>query len=808
MNPLLQFSRRFLYRHPGQLMLALIGIAAGVAVVTGVALLRDVLVESLDLAADAIAGRDSIRIEHPSGVVPESAFIDLSLRPGSPELVPVLRARARHGEHNLEILALDPLTPGAGPMGLSGAATAPLMGIDSGVLLSQATLEQLNANPDQPLTVRVAGRTLGLEIVAVLPDRPGLDQRLIMDIANAQALLDRRGELSWIDAPGTAEAWLNQHLPADLQLVRADERRASATQLTAGMRSNLTAMSLLAFAVGLFVVHAVLAFLLVQRRRQIGMLRAVGVTPAQLRAVLAGEALVITGVGALLGLALGTVLANALLDLVRSPVAEVYGLITVLQAQPSASLYGLVWLMAVVLGLASVSGVLRAAMRIAPGELSRDSAQHSTLTDRHAALLAGLLAVAGTASFVVDPGLTAALIGLFLWLCAAALLAPAAGMALLAGWQQLRRKGLSGRAVGMLSQARARLSPALAALSLALGLSAGMAMMVLGFRTAVDDWVERLLRADVYLTVSGGQIDDSLVGLIKDWPEVIHLSSARQRELPDGTRLVAFDLPAPAWDGFDWLAGNSEQAREAFQTGRGLLITEPLARHRQIEIGDPINLMTPAGEQRLPVLAVYRDYGSDRGVIAMDGSHYRQWFDDQRRDSLGLYLDDPIASIEQRLASLPVDANLTTREQIRTQTMAIFDRTFRISWALAVLVGLIALVALVSALLALGLERGRDYATLRALGLTRRGLLAWVVTQTTALAAAAAVLAIPISLGIHAGLSLLVQPRAFGWTLSLSLPLMPWLAMLPLAVLTGALAGLYPAWSILRRDPAPLLRSH
>ncbi|TVQ42075.1 MAG: ABC transporter permease [Wenzhouxiangella sp.] len=807
MNPLLQFSRRFLYRHPGQLALALVGIAAGVAVVTGVALLRDVLVQSLDLAADAITGQDSLRIEHPAGSLSESIYVDLATRAGSPDLIPVLRARARHGNENLEILAIDPLAPRTGPMGLSGPATAPLMGTTDGVIMSQGTLDRLKVDTETPLRVRAAGRSASLQVVAVLADRPGLDQRLIMDLANAQELLDRQGELSWIEAPAEARDWLARNLPDELRLVSADQRRDSAARLTAGMRSNLTAMSLLAFAVGLFVVHAVLAFLLVQRRRQIGMLRAIGVTPGQLRAVLAGEALVLTGFGALLGLALGTVLADALLDLVRSPVAEVYGMVTAGTVRPSASLYLAIWLMAVVLGLASVTGILRSAMRIAPGELSRDSQLGGTLSDRQIILIATALAVIGSVTLFIGQDLPFALAGLFLWLCVAALLAPSAGMALLAGWQRLRHRHLTGRAVGMLRQSRTRLAPALAALSLALGLSAGMAMMVLGFRTAVDDWVERLLRADAYLTVSAGQIDDELVGAVQSWPEVISVSSARQRELPDGNRLVAFDLPAPAWAGFEWLAGNPDTARDAFLAGQGLLITEPLARRKQLDIGAILDFMTPQGEQQLPVVAVYRDYGSDRGVIAIDGSLYRQLFGDERRDSLGLYLGDPSAPLQERLDALPVDATLTTREQVRAQTLAIFDRTFRISWALALLVGLIALVALVSALLALGLERGRDYATLRALGLTRAGLLAWVITQTTALAAAAAILAIPISLGIHTTLSLVIQPRAFGWTVPLTVPLTPWLAMLPMALAAGALAGLYPAWAITRQDPAPLLRS-
>lgn len=807
MNPLLQNSRRFLRQHPGQLLLALLGITAGVAVVTGVALLRDVLIHSLDAAADALAGSDSVRIEHPGGRMDEAIFADLATRPGAPDLVPILRATVRHRGERLELLAIDPLATAFGPMGLGGAATAPLLGSTRGILLNRATLERLGADPDSALEISLAGRSVELEIVAVLEDLPGLDQRLLMDMANAQDLLDRAGELSWIEAPASASAWLDRQIDAPLLLRSAGERRASAASLTAGMRANLTAMSLLAFAVGLFVIHAVLAFLLVQRRRQIAMLRAVGVTIGQLRLVLATETLILAGLGGLIGLSLGTMLADQLLELVRAPIAEVYGRVTARGIQPSLGLYLVVWLITLLLALASVTGLLASAGRIPPGVLGRTPDQSRTSLRPYWPALA--LALAGTLVLSIGSSLEGALVGLFLWLCVAALLAPGAGMRLLSAWHTVRRRHLSGRAIGMLGQARLRLAPALAALSLALGLSAGLAMMVLGFRGAVDDWVDRLLRADTYLTASTGIIDEAVTARINGWPEIRAVSSARQRELGDGSRLLAFDLPAAAWEGFEWLAGDPEQARVGFDQGRGVLISEPLARHRALNPGDRLALPTPSGPVELDVLAVYRDYGSERGVLAIDGSLYRELFADPVRDSLGLYLaaGAELEALQARLEELEITVSLTSREQVRSQTMAIFDRTFRISWALALLVALIALVALVSALLALGLERGRDYASLRALGLTRAGLVGWVVTQTTALAAVAALLAVPISLALHSALSLIIQPRAFGWSVPFSLPLWPWLLMLPLALLIGALAGLYPAWTIARRDPAPLLRS-
>ena len=808
MRLLAQSSRRFFYRHPGQLLLALIGIAAGVAVVTGVALMRDVLVNALDMAGEELAGRESIRIEHPAGRLDESLLSDLATRPGAPVLVPVIAARARFDDRVLELLATDPMSLGGdGRIGLSGDHINALMRTRAGVALNAATAQRLDLNEGDRFEVRIAGAGHHLELAAILDRGRALDDRLLMDIAMAQDLLGRQGQLSWIEAPAGSRSWLENELPEGFRLETAGERRDAAARLTEGMRANLTAMSLLSLAVGLFVIYSVLSFLLVQRRRAFGMLRAVGVTRGGITGLLALETFILAGLGALLGLVLGTVLADQLLELVRQPIAELYRLVPAAETRPTASLYLLVWTLAVVLAQASTLTVWQEARRIPPGQLVRHERETRGRSVLHLAAV-GLL-IAGVATIALSGGLAAALGGLFLALMGCAVLAPSAGMLLLRLLRLPLRQRLAGRALAMLTTSRRRIAPAVAALSLALALSAGIGMMVLGFRVTVDDWIDRLLRAEAYVTVSQGVIDPALTDRIGSMDGIAALSSARQRHLPDGRVLIAYDLPADAWDGFELVAGDPDIARDAFMAGKAVLVTEPFARRHDTGVGGEVTIDVANDRLNLPIAAVYRDYGSDQGAIAVDAGLYREWFDDEVRDSLGLYFHEAgdIERWRQRLQAIDERIVLTSRDQVREQTLAVFDRTFRISWALAVLVGIIALIALVSALLALGLERRRDHATLRALGLTRGGLTGLVVSQTTGLAAASALIAVPLAIAIHAGLTLVVQPRAFGWSLPLSLPLTPLVVMLVLALVTGLLAGIYPAWHIASRNPSSELRS-
>src|SRR5699024_6069436 len=124
--------------------------------------------------------------------------------------------------------------------------------------------------------------------------------------------------------------------------------------------------------------------------------------------------------------------------------------------------------------------------------------------------------------------------------------------------------------------------------------------------------------------------------------------------------------------------------------------------------GDTIELSTPGGHTRLPIVGVYRDYASEMGTVAIHLPLYRRLFGDSLTDRLALYYEDATidsARLADQLHAIDPGLRLTSRDAVYANTLAVFDRTFRISWALAALVGLIATIALVSALLALGLER-------------------------------------------------------------------------------------------------------
>lgn len=200
-------------------------------------------------------------------------------------------------------------------------------------------------------------------------------------------------------------------------------------------------------------------------------------------------------------------------------------------------------------------------------------------------------------------------------------------------------------------------------------------------------------------------------------------------------------------------------------------------------------------------------------MLVLSRRHYATLWDDDELSSLGLVLS---GGADRRLALERVRTVAETEEvpilvsstgEIREASLAIFDRTFAITQVLRLLAIGVAFIGVLSALMALQLERRREHAVLRATGMTRRELMALVLTQTSILGIAAGLLAIPLGLVMGDLLIQVINLRSFGWTMALSVSPGPLLGGLGLAWLSALLAGVYPALRSAQAEPAQALRA-
>jgi putative ABC transport system permease protein len=257
--------------------------------------------------------------------------------------------------------------------------------------------------------------------------------------------------------------------------------------------------------------------------------------------------------------------------------------------------------------------------------------------------------------------------------------------------------------------------------------------------------------------------------------------------------------------------GDAERVWTELEAPDTVLVSEPFAFHRRVGVGGTVELATDKGPRRFRVVGVYFDYGSDTGTLLVPRSTYLRYFDDARVSGVALFaapgqdVDALVARVRERAGDAQA-LDIRSNRALRETSLEVFDRTFTITHVLRLLAVGVAFIGVLSALMALQLERAREFAVLRATGLTPRQLWGLVSLQTGLLGVLAGLFALPLGVALAYVLVHVINQRSFGWTLQLLVDPGVLLQALGLALLAAALAGLYPAWKMSRANPAMALR--
>jgi len=328
-------------------VITLLGIALGVAVVLAIELANRATTRSVETMVETIAGRARLAVRGDEAGIPESLLARVVDHPGVAAALPVIEARLEHVESGrpLVVLGVD-LLADAGPRGYAMTLQKPLELVSRPdrviVTGSFADAESLSVGspltlvtPLGPRVVRVGGILSGGDMADAVGGR-----LILMDIRAAQFLLARPGQLDRIDIVPRGE-WrgrtitdsgvlaalagdISLRLPPGLRVEPPAARAAEAVELLASFQVNLRMVSLVALFVGLFLVYNTMSIAVVQRRRETGILRALGVTKGRLTFLITLEGFAWGVAGSALGLVLGVILARGALLAVSSTLGRAY----------------------------------------------------------------------------------------------------------------------------------------------------------------------------------------------------------------------------------------------------------------------------------------------------------------------------------------------------------------------------------------------------------------------------------------------------------------------------------------------------
>jgi putative ABC transport system permease protein len=845
MTLLQRSSRRYLTQHPWLMGLSVLGVAIGVAVVVSIDLANTSASRAFELSAETVTGSATHQVVGTGETLDDDVYRRLreaGIRPSAP-IVEGYGALQR-GDRTFQVIGIDPLAdapfrPYLGTETSGDLDLGTFMTRDA-ALMSAPTAADLGLSAEDTLRVDIEGTSYSVALSGLIEPRNERTRRavanlLVVDVSTAQELFDQPGQLSRIDliAPsneGARTAYLDhirRALPDGAQLQRSGTRTETVAQMTKAFDLNLTALSLLALIVGAFLIYNTMTFSIVQRRGLLGRLRALGVTRRQIFRLVLGEAAVLGVVGSGLGVLLGIVLASGLVQLLAQTINDLYFVVEVSELSIPPWTLAKGGLLGIGTTLLAAFPPAREATNTPVSTVLQRSTQETTLR-RQAPWWAGLgLLVAGGGSLlllVTEQSIWAGYGALFCLLVGAALMTPLLVVILAKGARPVlgRLTGVIGRmaARGVVTNL-SRTGVAIAALTVAVAATVGVGIMIDSFRGTVSDWLEQSLQADVYVQPpslvfrrSTATLDSTVTRRLRGMDGIEASYSVRRVTVQADvgrTELVAVEPGSQTEDVYQFKRGDPDTAWPAVRSGPSVIVSEPYSYRYDVGIGDTLRLQTDRGEQPFSIEGVYYDYGSDLGVVLMSRSIYEHFYDDRGVSGLAFTADDTtsvdalIADMRTEIAGLQ-DVLIRSNKALRETSLEVFDRTFTITTVLRLLAIAVAFIGVLTALMALALERRREMGVLRATGMTPPQVGGYLTLQSSLMGAIAGVLSLPLGYLLAYVLVFVINKRSFGWTLQLTVPMDVLVQSLVLAVGAAFLAGLYPTWRMARSSPAVALQ--
>jgi putative ABC transport system permease protein len=803
--------------HPGRIALATLAIALGVALGVAVHLINASAVSEFKMAARHLAGAADLVVRGARSGFEETLYVELARRPGVEAANPALEMDVQISgrKESIRILAFDPLRAARVQPALLPERTSLLSELleDNAVLLSPEAAQWLGLKPGDELRLAIGTASVAFRIVGLLPHEAYRQRIAVMDIATAQWRLARLGRLNRIDlklsAGVSVDAFrreLEKTLPPGVHATTPDNEAERTAELSRAYRTNLDMLALIALFTGAFLVFSSQALALLRRRTQLALLRAIGVTRQALTALLLAEGFAVGALGAACGVALGYLLARYAVAAVGADLGAGYFRAVSVEVQADSAVLLRFFALGVTFAVLGAVAPAWEAARRAPAQALRagdEEAQSSAVPVTRWGIAA--LALAGP--FLFLPALHGLPIGgylaIALILLGSVLVMPRIVVACVA------RLPVPDGGPAAIASAQIRGTPRQAAISVAaivisVSLMVSMMIMVVSFRHSLDAWLERMLPADLYLRAgSGGEAGYLSVeeqNILAATPGVRRVDFLRSQNLlldplrPPVT-LLARTLDEAKAETTLPLSGPS--APPASGEHPPAWVSEVAADLYGFRAGKAVRLPIGGVEHTFSIAGIWRDYARQNGAIVIHRDRYIALTGDRLANDAALWVEPDLSvlqlqnAIRDRLGHDTAVEISATRE-LRDASLAVFDRTFAITYALeaaAILVGLFGVSVSFSVQ---AIARRREFGVLRHLGMTRREIGMMLGMEGAVITAFGTALGIGVGWVISLILVHVVNRQSFHWSMELHIP---WAALAGLAILIIVGAALTALWS-------------
>ena len=677
------------------------------------------------------------------------------------------------------------------------------------VIMSESMAKQFDKEPKFSLS------GIELEIVA-LDDSSQLGSSILMDISLAQKILKQTGQLSYIalfSDVSNQRVQLETLLGKRGNLIESDNGD-SLTALTESFHLNLTAMSLLAFVVGLFIAYNGVRYSLLKRQRLLTQLQQLGVNKAALMSALLTELAILVLLGSIAGFILGLQLSHWLQPMVSVTLEQLYGA-KILPGNWQWSWLFQAFALTLFAALAACSSLLLQLTRQALSGSSNHFTQISNTAKVQKYQLFTALFLGTIACILLplsqDYRYTMALLGLVIIAIPLALPTSLTIMVnlLLKCINKLQQKigfkGLLHYQIAETKELIAPLSLAMMAMLLALTANISMNTLVGSFETTLKQWLESRLHAELYIRPAAEQMPEvesflakqaGVDAVYKQW----YLRSQHEK-LP--INLVTRDEVSLRETTV--LKSSLKNLWPELQRGTQVMISEPLAIKLKINLGDELTLAA-IPSKHFTVGGIFYDYGNPYGEIITSPKVWKEQDFPATPLSLAVGYQGKTDRLKQALQeqfSIP-DAMIYSQEKIKQQAIIMFKKTFSITQVLNTLTLLVAAIGLFSACFMLTQARMAPMARLYTLGVSRVQLTQMVFIQMGIIVLFTCLVALPTGAILGYLLIHKITLQAFGWSIAMEWDWLAYGKVVALALIASLFAVALPLY---HQTKKPLISS-
>jgi putative ABC transport system permease protein len=563
----------------------------------------------------------------------------------------------------------------------------------------------------------------------------------------------------------------------------------------------------------------------VQRRKEIGILRALGSTRREIISLFLGETFVMAVIGSGLGLAVGILFARSAIGAVGQTVSELYQRTSISEISVSVTNLVIGFATGIASSLAAALFPALASTRITPISAIRSTpfSEEGFFSGRRLKIAAISLVISAAvllllfkifAQSVLFHSTATMFLATIFFLLGISLATPSVLQGFLAFFRKVisPRAGATGRLAGLnLQKNITRNAVAAAAIFYGISVFVSSAGLIYSTQQSVLDWIDSYVRGDIIVTsghpiaTTGAQNIPMPVEMWKDIEKVPGVLSADPfRKLYidyHGRRILLLTLDIKrrmVYSPFKFAQGKREDMARLLPDRNYIAVNEATALQEHLKPGDAMVLPTPEGPIEFKVAVVNVDYSSDSGSILMDMNTYHRYWKEFLADSFSVRVrnKNEVETVRNEIARrFGNDRRLFVlpAREFKGEIRKIIDQGFAVNNAVNIITLTIACFGIIVTLLASVLERTREIGILRSIGMLRRQVSRVVIVESMLLGIIGGTLG--AGAGIIVGWMSLegFLKGDYGASMQYHIDTASLLWAIVLATLLSALAGVYPA---------------